>query len=153
MIKALDTGFLSSIPEITSALLRKYPPPSVPMIKGHLDQVRKNEGSIQPVAPITTLVTISPAAITGPLALQNVSPPAQLHVLQVSPPPAEPLALRPGARTHHIYTRCVAVNSQVFTDQTGRFPTKSTSGSTDIMVLYDYDINSIHYEPIPSRSA
>ena len=33
-----------------------------------------------------------------------------------------------------------------------KFPTKSTAGNTDILILFGYDSNSIHVEPIPSRS-
>ena len=49
LCRAIDAGFLTTIPEITSMLVRKYPPPSVPMIKGRLDQIRKNLWSMCPV--------------------------------------------------------------------------------------------------------
>jgi hypothetical protein len=34
--KALDKGYISNFPGLTAALLRKYPPRSIPMVKGHL---------------------------------------------------------------------------------------------------------------------
>ena len=37
LCSAIDAGFLSSFPEITSALVRKYPPQSAAMVQGHLD--------------------------------------------------------------------------------------------------------------------
>jgi hypothetical protein len=41
----------------------------------------------------------------------------------------------------------------VFTDQTGRLPKQSKSGNNYLLVLYDYDSNYTHAEPIPNRSA
>jgi hypothetical protein len=43
------------------------------------------------------------------------------------------------------------MTGQVGSDQTGRFIVPSTSGNNYIFVLYDYDSNSIHAEPIPNR--
>jgi hypothetical protein len=53
--------------------------------------------------------------------------------------------------THHIYTDCQPITGQVGSDQTGCFVVPSTSGNNYIFVLYDYDSNSIHAEPIPNR--
>ena len=38
-----------------------------------------------------------------------------------------------------------------YTDQTGRFPFKSSRGNEYIMVLYDYDANCLLFEAIPNR--
>jgi hypothetical protein len=38
---ALTKGFLTNFPGLTAATLRRYPPTSIPMAKGHLDQTRK----------------------------------------------------------------------------------------------------------------
>ena len=43
--QVLDAGYLTFMPEITMTLVRKYPPPSIVMIKGHLDQVCMNQRS------------------------------------------------------------------------------------------------------------
>lgn len=45
---AIDAGFFTTFPELTSALVRKYPPSSMAMHKGHLDQTRANLRSTQP---------------------------------------------------------------------------------------------------------
>ena len=58
---------------------------------------------------------------------------------------------RPDHRTHHIYTDYKTTTIQVGSDQTGRFIFPSTSGNNYISVLYDYNSNSIHVEPIPNR--
>ena len=39
---ALTNGYVKDFPGLTAKLLRKHPPRSVAMVKGHLDQSRKN---------------------------------------------------------------------------------------------------------------
>jgi hypothetical protein len=40
--KALTDGYLTNFPGLTAQSLWKFPPASVPMVKGHLDQTCKN---------------------------------------------------------------------------------------------------------------
>jgi hypothetical protein len=55
--RALSKGFITNFPGITPTLLRKHPPQSIAMIKGHLDQTRQNQRSTKqpttapPIAP------------------------------------------------------------------------------------------------------
>ena len=104
---ALDEGFLTSLPEITSKLVRKYPPPSATMVQGHLDQTRQNVGSTQQ----------SPAN---------------------RPPTQQSPATLAGTRTHNVFASCIPATGSIFTDQTGRLPTRSTAGNSDMLVMYDY---------------
>ena len=134
LCSAIDAGFLSSFLEITSALVRKYPPQSAAMVQGHLDQVRRNTASTQ---PSPNVVTATPSPTTPPVLADTAT----------TPPP-----LCTGARSHVLYTFCIPATGQVFTDQTGRFPHKLTAGNTDMLVLYDYDSNYIHVEAMPSRT-
>ena len=53
-------------------------------------------------------------------------------------------------RTHEVYTKIQ--QNHVYSDQTGRFPVQSNRGHNYIMILYDYDTNSIHAEPLKNRS-
>jgi hypothetical protein len=46
----------------------------------------------------------------------------------------------------------VEKTGQVYSDQTGRFPTPSSAGNTQFFVLYDYDSNSIHAVPMPTKT-
>ena len=55
-------------------------------------------------------------------------------------------------KSHHLYADCEAATRQIYTDQPGRFITPSSSGNTDMLILYDYDSNFIHVEPMPNRS-
>jgi hypothetical protein len=45
------------------------------------------------------------------------------------------------------------MTGQVFTDQTGKFVVPSTAGHNYVMILYDYDGNSINSQPMKSRTA
>jgi hypothetical protein len=51
--KALTKGYLTNLPGLDAQALRKYPPASVPMAKGHLDQSRKNQRSTTRIKPDT----------------------------------------------------------------------------------------------------
>jgi hypothetical protein len=52
-----------------------------------------------------------------------------------------------GIKTQYIYAATIDAG-QMYTDQTGRFPVVSSKGNTYIMILYDYDRNSILAQPI-----
>ena len=123
----------ASFPKITPALVRKYPPRAVAIAQGHLDQQKMN---IRPTTPWTT----TPAPPTS-----TTLPPIANTTNQLPNPP--------GARTHTVYAQCVSAAGQVFTDQTGRFPHRSTARNTDILVLYCFDANYIHVEAMPSRTS
>jgi hypothetical protein len=121
---ALDNHYITGFPGLTSALVRKYPPRSVAMVKGHLDQTRTNLRSTKPT-PLATNVTLAE---------------------QSTPEP-------PGTKTHYCFAACLPSTGQIFTDQTGRFITPSSKGNNDIFLLYDYDSNYIHAEPMKNRTA
>ena len=48
---ALSKGYISGLPGLTSELLRRHPPASAPMVKGHLDQTRRNQRSTKAKLP------------------------------------------------------------------------------------------------------
>jgi hypothetical protein len=54
------------------------------------------------------------------------------------------------SRTHEVFVAIQAATGKV--DQTGRFTTTSTSGNSYLVIIYDYDSNFIHVEPLKSRS-
>jgi hypothetical protein len=64
----------------------------------------------------------------------------------------QPNSIPPALRTHHLYVDCQPASGPIYTDHTGRFPTPSNSGNTDILVLYDFDTNAILVEPMKCRS-
>ena len=125
---AIDAGRLTTWPDLTFAQVRQHPPQSTPMAKGHLDQKRANAQSTKLPDP-----PMDPS-----LAQPGETP------LESCPPTTDP----PAIRTHFVYADCHPVTGQVYSDQTGRFLQASTTGNVYIVVLYDYDSNSIHAEPM-----
>jgi hypothetical protein len=57
-----------------------------------------------------------------------------------------------GIKTQFIYAATID-EGQIYTDQTGRFPVVSSRGNKYIMILYDYDSNSILAQPIKDRTS
>ena len=57
-------------------------------------------------------------------------------------------------RTHHFFAAIVdpTTTGQIYTDQTGKFIVASSHGHNYILVLYDYDSNTILVEPMPNRT-
>ena len=55
-------------------------------------------------------------------------------------------------RTNMIYVKAIEATGQIYTDQTGRFPTTSSRGNKYVMILYDYNSNAILAEPLKSKS-
>jgi hypothetical protein len=128
--KAIDEGRLTTFPDITSAQVKRHPPQSVPMVKGHLDQQRSNLRSTKP--KVTLSASVDPDDInfdTNPV---------------VQDPPA--------ARTQFLYADFAEVTGKIFTDPTGRFVTTSSSGNAYMLVVYDYDSNFIHVEAMKNRT-
>jgi hypothetical protein len=57
-----------------------------------------------------------------------------------------------GTRNHLVYA-VVAAQAQLYTDLTGKFPVRSSKGSSYVMLCYIYDCNYIKVVPMKSRSA
>ena len=149
LIAAIDAGRMTGFPWLTSELIRRHLPLSRATVKGHLDQQRKNLRSTQPKPALETPTGDSPETIPPVSALSSpVSPNADGEADELSPQPDEPLA----PRSHFLYAACAEITGKVFSDQTGRFLTSSTSGNKEILILYDYDSNFIHAEAMKDRS-
>ncbi|EEC45165.1 predicted protein [Phaeodactylum tricornutum CCAP 1055/1] len=129
--QALDSGHLATFPALSSRQVRKYPPHSPAMVKGHLDQQRANLRSTK-LPPVGSPITTEPPAAAVP---------------DLDPPDAHPVT-----RTHHVFVAHQRVTGQIYTDQPGRFLTPSSAGHNDMLVLYDYDSNAIHVELMKNKS-
>jgi hypothetical protein len=57
-----------------------------------------------------------------------------------------------GTKTHLVYA-VVVDQGQLYTDLTGKFPTRSIKGNSYVMLCYIYDCNYIKVVPMKSRSA
>ncbi len=56
-----------------------------------------------------------------------------------------------GKKLRDVYTKTYRVRKTMFSDQTGRFPTRSQQGNKYIMVMVEIDSNTILVEPMKSR--
>jgi hypothetical protein len=140
--QALRHNLLPNIPGLSSELVARHPPHSIATAKGHLDQVRKNLRSTQPKP------TSKPPP-SSPSSAFNVSLDPTLETdLDLFPPSAPP-----GIPTDHCFAAVMESTGQVFTDQTGRFILPSSQGNTQLLILYAYDANYIHAEPMKSKTS
>jgi hypothetical protein len=127
--QAIDDGHFPTWPGLTSSAVRKYPPQSIPMHQGHLDQVRAN------------------IRLTRPPASSRQQPTSEDDLEDdVAPPPED------NTRTRIIYADCHCTTGMVYIDPTGKFLVPSVSGNQYILVIYEYDSNYIHAEPMIDRT-
>jgi hypothetical protein len=125
--QAIDTGFFTTWPSLTSALVRKHLPKSIETAQGHLRQDRKNVRSTK---------TPNQQTISEPPVMTTLEPHGESNI-----------------RTHCAFAKTVSLTGKVFSDQTARFPQTSSRGNKYIMIFYDYDSSAILAEPLKSRSA
>ena len=144
--RAIDAGHLTTWPELTAKQVRAHLPKSIAMLKGHLDQTRANAQSTRPAIHVPR--SLMPAAAAACITAKDLAEEFDSH-----PPSIEGPADVPGQRTHYMYAAIHDAKGQIFTDQPGRFLVASSAGNSYMLVLYDYDSNHIHAEPMPSRTA
>ena len=94
------------------------------MIKGHLDQTRSNLRSTKP-KPLSEL---DPEDDSSPENGKRKEEEEEDED-EMSPAATEPPALK----TQYVYAKCETTTGKIFTDQTGRFLTTSTSGNIDML--------------------
>jgi hypothetical protein len=121
-IKAIDAGYFATWPGLTAELVRKHLPKSLATSKGHMRHERQGLRSTKP----------------------SVTPP---HVTSTDSTPLEP-----PTRTNWVFMKPINVTGQIYSDQTGRFPTTSSRGNKYVMIVYDYDSNAILSETLTSRT-
>lgn len=128
--QAIDKGFFTSWPGLTSKAVRTHLPKSMATAQGHLDQTRKNLQSTKPTDKTSN----------------------SEHDDAFQPTPA----ITDGLRTHYIYAAIVdsedTTTGQIFSDLTGRFPTTSSKGNRYTLIIYEYDSNAILAEAMKNRS-
>jgi hypothetical protein len=131
---AIDAGHFTMWPGPTSNTVCKYPPQSMDMHQGHLDQICMNSSSTQPRTRV--LPTAPPQQPTEDTdATHNTAPP-------------EPPTLRSGT----IYADCHFTTGMIYIDPTGKFLTPIVSGNQYELIVYEYDGNYIYGAPMPDRT-
>ena len=139
LMKAVKNNFLHDFPGLTEKALRDHPPITAATAMGHLDQVRKNQRSTKKAKskPATALLPIPATDPTQEIDIDIF--PEQL---------TEPIL-------HHCYAAITSPadsTGQIYTDQTGKFMVPGSSGALYVFILYDYDSNSIHAEPMHNKT-
>ena len=169
--KAINAGYLTSFPSFTTKQLSKFPPNSEATIKGHLHaqraNIRSTKKSYKSPHFLYNTTTIVPKPITHIIPMEDNT--------TITPPIPKPSPIIPNIttqkpstnsennsnwkeivrknnRTNYTYPHCIEITGQIHSDQTGQFLVPSISGNKYVFILYDYDSNFIHAEPIPSRS-
>jgi len=97
------------------------------MAQGHMDQECQNKNSTKQQAPL-------PAA---PSPDDNTFP----------------LAPNDGTCSHYCFVAMLKPMGQIYTDQTGKFVTPSSTGNNYILILYDYDSNAILAVPFKNHKS
>jgi hypothetical protein len=142
--KALNKGYLTNFPGLDADSLRKYPPNSIPMVKGHLDQSRKNQQSTKPAR----MAKVTVSTVTE----DDGGLPSEAST-------AEDDEFPPGLSDDNdtnnscFYADIVQPTGQIYTDLTGKFIAPSSNGNNYLFILYDYDSNCILAEPMKNRTA
>ena len=127
--KAIDNGYFTTFPGLDSATVRKHLPKSISTTKGHMRKIKKNIRSTHtPSSPTTQTIPEMTAEDypTGTNAQTNL---VTCKVVNIEEP-----------------------TGKVATDQTGRFPTRSSLGNLYVMVAYVRDANAIIAKPLKNRS-
>eukprot|EP00957_Ditylum_brightwellii_P206294 15347724-Ditylum_brightwellii.AAC.1 len=129
--KAITAGYFTTWPGLTVDMVNKYLDKSMSTAKGHLAQQCQNFRSTM------KMTSISPSDNDKD---QEEEPCEQIE-----------------EHTNHVYVRIMNPDedvgtSNIFTDQTGKFPWKLSRGNQYILVLYKYDGNEILAEPIKNRT-
>jgi hypothetical protein len=125
--KAPNNGYLTNFPGLNAQSLRKVPPASVPMAKGHLDQTRKNQRSTRQG---THIEPDRDDPING---TDDFTPPVDT------------------TKTFECYCAITEPTGQIYTDQTGRFISPSSTSNNYLMILYDYDSIHIFAQPMKNQ--
>jgi hypothetical protein len=109
---------------LTTQTLRRHPPPSVAMAKGHLDEARKKTKS----------------ALSAPIGLPTLD---ASNAAECAFPSSEP----GNHRTHHCFASVVApATGQSHTNKTGKFVVASSNYI--LVLLFKHDSNCILVEPM-----
>ena len=121
--KAIKKGFFATLPGLTAQLVQKHLLSSKATVKGHMKLTRQHIRSTKTKPTETTAMTALPA-----------SDETQANMVSLKT------------------VDLIKPTSKVATDQTGRFPVKSSRGNQYIMVAYVHDANAILVRPIKNQS-
>jgi hypothetical protein len=130
LCNAIDNDWLTSFPGLTSSAIRKHLPKAISTTMGHMHMIRKGIRS-------TNKPTINEIMNEEIDPEPNLDPPRHINNQQ-----------------HYVGVTTIAfkeLKGIIATDLPGRFPTTSAQGNAYVMVLYDFDSNTINAVAIKNR--
>jgi hypothetical protein len=130
LCNAIDNDWLTLFPGLTSKAIKKHLPKSISTTMGHLHMIRKGIRS-----------TVTPTI--NEIMNEELDPEPELQ------PPRHITN-----RQHFVGVETIAfedLKGIIATDLPGRFPTTSGQGNSYVMVMYDYDSNTINAVAIKNR--
>jgi hypothetical protein len=164
-LKAIKSGFFTTWPGLDETIVQKHLPKSAATIKGHQRQQFKNlrstslarekENSDKPLQTASTNARLDqkPHKFKNPGELHRTASDATR--LNTKPDEFQRI-LQDNSQhkisTNMIYVKAIEATGQIYTNQTGRFPTTSSRGNKYVMILYNYDSNAILAKPLKSKS-
>ena len=125
-LKAIEAGYFTTWPGLTTELVRRHLPKSMATAKGHL----REEHQVLRSTKTTPTSHLSENSIKPVITTNN----------------------QPSIQTHWVYMEPIELTGQIYSDQTGKFPITSSRGTKYIMIVYDFDSNAILSEPLKSRN-
>lgn len=132
LLQAVEKGFVN-IPGLTVQALRRHPPDSIATARGHLLMHRQGLRS-------TRVQTEAEIKVEDTDAFPE-------------PPPTAGPGSPPPVTSATIFTKCIRLTQQNFTDLTGRFPYRSARGMEYMLIMFNEDGNYIHVELMRDRKA
>jgi hypothetical protein len=127
LLQAIENGNFASW--LTANNIAKHYTRTIATAKGHMVQTRQNTRSTEPKKQKK-----APTEEIDDATREDFAPKENLPQL-----------------THEVYETITDINSKVYTDLTGRFPTTSSKGNKYILLLYEYDGNAILAEPMKTK--
>ena len=121
-IAAIDKGFFTTWPGLTSDLVKKHLPKSIATAKGHMRKTKMNIRSTKSSSPTSAPTKDTPADMTSKTD-----------------------------RTSVVHIKPMQITNKISTDQMGRFPKTSSNGTKYVMASYVHDTNGILTECLKSR--
>jgi hypothetical protein len=123
LCNAIDNDWLTSFPGLTSSAIRKHLPKSLSTAMGHMHMIRKGIRSTKPTVNEIMNEEIDPEPI--------LDPPRHIN-----------------NREHYVGVTTIIAFEELkgilATDLPDRFPTTSGQGNSYVMVMYDFDSNTIN---------
>ena len=156
LLRAIKNNHFTTWPGMDEKFMRKHLTPSISSAKGHLNQERQGLQSTKQPLPLFTKPDADIKETLRKLKakfpnIKDIQDLMEADIASDAFPPSEV----PNIKTYDVAYSLVTLppKNTAYTDLTGRFPYRSSSGNEYILVGYHFDGNVILGEPIKNRQA